>query len=143
MIVGATSTLKAHIEKSCPKRHSVPDLGTRRSTSVSSFFSTKSDITNKPLSQRDVVDDALRFFISGNVPFNQAENGYFKKLFSSIKVNGKPASPPSRKAIRARLKDAASIAREKLKQELAENDLQVSLALDCWSSRTGHSYVGM
>ena len=96
-----------------------------------------------PQTETNVVNEALCFFISGNIPFNQAENPHFKKLISSIKVNGKPVTPPSRKVIRAKLKEAASIAKEELKAELDANDSKVSLALDCWTSRPGHAYLGM
>jgi hypothetical protein len=143
---GSTTTLNKHINKACPQRSLIAPPAPSGASSLASFFYHKSGPSSTirtTQTQTDVIDEALRFFISGNIPFNQAENPHFKKLISSIKVNGKSASPPSRKVVRARLKEAAAVAKDELKTELAANDSKVSLALDCWTSRPGHSYLGM
>jgi len=60
-----------------------------------------------------------------------------------IHVKGKPIAPPSRKTIRSRLAQISEAAKSSRKTELAANDSKVSLALDCWSSRTGHAFIGI
>ena len=60
-----------------------------------------------------------------------------------IQVGGKPMRPPSRKVIRSRLKSGATHAIEQVRKTLAAVDSKVSLALDCWTSRTGHAFLGM
>jgi hypothetical protein len=59
-----------------------------------SLFSACRDIT-----QEEIKDQILRFFISGNISFNQADNPEFQKLIAMIKVAGSPAKAPSRKMI--------------------------------------------
>jgi hypothetical protein len=54
-----------------------------------------------------------------------------------------PASCPSRKVIRQRLHEHADISTEELHELLATNDSKVSLALDCWSSRSNYGFMGI
>ena len=51
--------------------------------------------------------------------------------------------PISRKRIRTLLRDHAQRAREELKSILSSVDSKISLALDCWSSRNGHAFLGI
>jgi len=47
----------------------------------------------KEWTQNDVNEQILKFFISGNIPFNQADNPQFQKLIRMIKVGKSPAKP--------------------------------------------------
>ena len=108
---------------------------TQRSGSASHVpFFTKRE--PKPeIMQTYIHDKVLKFFISGNIPFNQAENKELKDLLSLIQVNGQPYDPPSRKILRSNLTSWAELAKQELKKLLQENDSKISLALDCWTSR--------
>lgn len=90
-----------------------------------------------------VHDQILKFFISGNIPFAQAENPEFQVLMALIKTGGMPYQSPSRKVLRANLTSWADLAKQELKTLLTENDSKISLALDCWTSRRKHPYIGM
>ena len=88
-----------------------------------------------------MVDKTLKFFISGNIAFNQADNPYFQDLIrhgeakqKGIKVN--------RKSVHARLSEVGANATEDLMATLMANDSKVSLALDCWTSKNGHAFLG-
>jgi hypothetical protein len=88
-----------------------------------------------------MVDKTLKFFISGNIAFNQADNPYFQDLIrhgqekqKGVKVN--------RKSVRARLSQVGEDATEDLMATLMANDSKVSLALDCWTSKNGHAFLG-
>ena len=82
------------------------------------------------------------FFISGNIPFNQADNPEFKKLMQLIKIHGKRVMI-NRKVIRAQLTANAAMACTDLKKQLATNISRVSLAMDGWTSRLNNSYLGI
>lgn len=90
-----------------------------------------------------IDDEILKFFISGNIPFNQAENEHFRRLISFIQVKNQPVEAPSRKLIRKRLTSKAELARENLRTIIAANSSRISLALDCWSTRTNYGFLGM
>ena len=59
---------------------------------LSKFFSK----TQKEWTQNNVNEQILKFFISGNILFNQAVNSEFQKLIRMIKVRKASAKPPSR-----------------------------------------------
>jgi len=101
---------------------------------------TGNEATN-PVTENDVKDAVLNFFISGNIPFNQADNPEFQKLISMIEVKGRRVTI-NRKNVRARLTEQAAIAKQNLKDELTANTSRVSLAMDCWTSRLNNSYLG-
>ena len=94
------------------------------------------------LTEDNVKDAVLNFFISGNIPFNQADNPECRKLFNMIKVKGRPVSI-NRKNVRARLAEQAAKAKQDLKDELAANTSQISLVMDGWTSRLNNSYLGI
>jgi hypothetical protein len=57
------------------------------------FFGTQAshaDITKEALEEQ-----ILKFFVSGNIPFAQADNPHFRSLISMIKINKEPAHAPS------------------------------------------------
>ena len=60
----------------------------------------------------DILTKALKFFISGNIVFNQADNPYFQELIQT--AHDKANQPINRKNIRERLKKLASIVKEDL-----------------------------
>jgi hypothetical protein len=86
----------------------------------------------------------LKFFISGNIAFAQAGNVNLNELIRLIPLErGMPASCPSRKVIRQQLREHGDISMEELHGLLATNDSKVSLALDCWSSRSNYGFMGI
>ena len=93
------------------------------------------------ITETDVKNAVLDFFISRNISFNQADNLEFKKLMQLIKIHGKPVTI-NRKIIRAKLTANAAMARADLKQQPATNISRVSLAMDGWTSRLNNSYLG-
>jgi hypothetical protein len=90
----------------------------------------------------DILNKVLRFFISGNIAFNQADNPYFQELIQTAHVK---ANQPviNRKNIRERLRKLAVTAKEDLMIALMENESKISLALDCWSSKNGYAFLGI
>lgn len=126
------------------KRHKQSSSSTSGSD-ISKWFeqqNQKDSSHSNPITEADVKDAILKFFISGNIPFNQADNPEFRKLVQMIKVNGDSVTI-NRKNIRARLTEQAARAKEELKQELASNTSRISLAMDGWTSRLNNSYLGM
>ena len=99
--------------------------------------------TKQEITQTYVNDKVLKFFISGNIPFNQAENKELQDLLSLIQVNGHPYDPPSRKMLRSNLTSWAELAKQELKKLLQDNDSKISLALDCWTSRRKQAFLGI
>jgi hypothetical protein len=89
-----------------------------------------------------IEEEVLKYVISGNIPFTQVENEHFRKLISCIQVNNHPTTAPSRKVIRSRLSVQSELAKENLKNILKANSSKISLALDCWSTRTNYGFLG-
>jgi len=94
------------------------------------------------MTQEMLEEQMLKFFISGNIAFNQADNPHFRKLMSFITVNNKPASSPGRTTLRARLSKFSQRADDQLKKVLQDNESKISLALDCRSSSNKLGYLG-
>jgi len=88
-------------------------------------------------------EQILKFFVSGNIAFNQADNEHFRTLMSFIPINNKPATSPGRTTLRARLSKYAKLSEEQLKELLKNNQSKISLALDCWSSKNKRGFLGM
>ena len=88
-----------------------------------------------------MIDKVLKFFISGNVAFNQADNPYFQDLIrhGEAKVKGPKVN---RKSVRAQLTKVGLNAKENLMTTLIENDSKISLTLDCWTSKNGYAFLG-
>jgi hypothetical protein len=111
---------------------------------VASFF--ESDASKKasstPLNKELLEEQILNFFVSGNIPFNQVENPHFHTLISHISINNKPSQAPSRTTLRARLSKHSQMAEENLKEILGKNDSKISLALDCWTSKSQRGFLG-
>jgi len=116
--------------------------GTQPSSVAQYFIGNQSSQQRQSISKSDVEDQVLKFFISANIPFRQADNEFFRELISWINVNGRPAQAPSRKVICARLSEHALSAKEDLKVIIGSNRSRISLALDCWTSRTNFGFLG-
>ena len=106
-------------------------------------FSTTSSKDGTLTNQNLITELILKFFISGNISFQQGENEYLQRLIKLIPIDGNTfARCPSREVIRSRLTQHADIAADDLKSMLLDNDSKVSLALDCWTSRTNSAFLG-
>jgi len=134
-----TSVMKAHIEVKCEqvRRETSQAVGTANAP-LSMFFPE----AQKEWTQNDVNEQILKFFISGNIPFNQANNPEFQKLIRMIKVGKSSAKPPSRKTIRRCLHDHAIVAVKQPRETLQSHKERISLALDCWSTRNMLPFLG-
>ena len=141
---GTTTAIKDHLGKRCKAYLNYRSDASSETRSISYFLSGNKANASKPtrLSQDLVEEHILRFFVSGNIPFNQAENESFRTLISHIKINDQPARCPGRTTIRRRLTKYAKEGVEDLKALLAANDSKISLALDCWSSRSNYDFLG-
>jgi hypothetical protein len=135
-----TSTLKAHIEQGCKRIPKVHNAVKGAPGTLPSLFSARKEIT-----QEDINHQILRFFMSGNIPFKQADNPEFQKLIAMIKINGCAAKAPCRKTVRRRLRDRAALATNELKETfrtIREGNGRISLALDCWTTRNMIPFLG-
>jgi len=132
-----TSIMKCHIEVKCSK---IPK-GTSKGTGtgpLSKFLPNP----RKQYTQNEVNEQILKFFVAGNIPFNQADNPEFHNLVRMIHIGHGPAKPPSRKTIRRRLHDHSIVAVKQLRTTLQDHKGRVSLALDCWSTRNMIPFLG-
>ena len=139
-----TTSLKRHY-LSCKIYHRTQRES--QSSSILERYWDKNEPTHnrygtKPVTNSMLEEEILKFVISGNIPFNQVENQHFRNLISWIRVNERPAQPPSRKVIRARLSSKSESAQENLRTILAANSSKIGLALDCWSTRTNYGFLG-
>ena len=115
--------------------------GQQQSTTIATFFKPRS--SDGTVTLKSVQDEVLKFFVSGNIPFLQANNVYFRNLMNWIPVADAETVPISRKRIRTLLSNHAQSAVEELKSILSHVDSKISLALDAWSSRNGHAFLGI
>lgn len=100
--------------------------------------------TSRPglsMTNDQILDKVLKFFISGNIAFNQADNPYFRDLISEIRIDGSSV-PVNRDNMKSRLTQQSEKGREELLATLMRNESKVSLALDCWSSRNNMAFLG-
>ena len=88
-------------------------------------------------------EQILKFFVSGNIAFNQVDNEHFRTLMSFIPINNKPAISSDRTTLHARLSKYAKLSEEQLKELLKNNQSKISLALDCWSSKNKRGFLDM
>jgi len=96
---------------------------------ISKLFEQQNQRDFTAITETDVKDAVLNFFISENILFNQTNNPEFRKLIQMIKVNENSVII-NRKNIRARLTEQAARAKQELKRELAANTSRVSLAMN-------------
>jgi hypothetical protein len=128
---GPTTTLSNHL-----KRHTSVSTAATAGV-ILPFVAVQTTYTVK-----QVEDLVVKFFITGNIAFAQAENPFFKQLIAMIKTATGMAKSPSRFTIRRRLKEGAQIALVDTRDQLAIQDGKVSIALDCWSTRNMLPYLG-
>jgi hypothetical protein len=86
--------------------------------------------------------EVLKFFITGNVPFAQADNEHLKTLVHWIKTIDEQEVVISRKIVRNLLINGSKETREDLRLLFKNLDSKVSLALDAWSSHNEYSFLG-
>jgi hypothetical protein len=130
---GSPASLSKHAKESCKK---ITQHGPMNK------FSTAPSKDGTLTNQNSITELILKFFISGNVSFQQGENEYLQRLIKLIPIDGNTfARCPSRKVIRSQLTQHADIATDDLKSLLLDNDSKVSLALDCWTSRTNSAFL--
>jgi len=130
---GPTTSMSRHLKDCTAYRKQKPVSQT--------FISEFIDHETTKTSNDDILNKVLKFFISGNIAFNQADNPYFHELIQTAQVKTKQPVV-NRKSIRERLKTLAATAKEDLMIMLMENESKISLALDCWSSRNGYAFLG-
>ena len=76
-----------------------------------------------------MVDKVLKFFISGNIAFNQANNPYFQDLIHHEEVKIKD-SKINRKSVHTRLTEVEREAKEDFMITLMKNDSKINLTLN-------------
>ena len=83
------------------------------------------------ITQNDLMDLLLKFFISGNIAFNQADNIYLRKIVELIKCRNEQTVKVNRFNITDRLHHSAEGAKNNLMSVLMFNEFKISLALNC------------
>jgi hypothetical protein len=136
-----TTTLTRHLKR-CSKAPKVSQSESEsiNPTTVKEFFTKPS--ANTPLTERDVLEKIVQYFISANHSFNTADNPFFRELMALIHVNGRPLCP-NRDNVSKRLHALSEKAKDDLMMRLIENDSKISLALDAWTSRNNRAFLGM
>jgi hypothetical protein len=138
-----TNSIARHYPK-CKQYKAHTQGGSESQSTMSSYFQPAGlQSQRNELTQAMVEEEILKYVISGNIPFNQVENQHFRNIISFIQIRNKPVQAPSRKVIRARLSSKSEQASVNLRAILAANASKISLALDCWSTRTNYSFLGM
>jgi hypothetical protein len=139
---GPTNSLNRHLDD-CVVYQKLLKTGVESSTGIlSDYFNTTSQ-SHVHITKEWIEQQVLKFFISANIPFRQADNEYFQELISKIQVKDNIINLPSRKVIRARLTKEAKAAKADLKTILSQNSSKISLALDMWSTRNKFGFLGI
>jgi hypothetical protein len=116
----------------------------QQSATIATFFKPRrSDGTIGRVTLKSVQEEILKFFVSGNISFLQANNVHFRNLMNWISVADAQNVSISRRQIRTLLSNHALTAAEELKSIFSDGDSKISLALDAWSSRNGHAFLGI
>jgi hypothetical protein len=87
-----------------------------------------------------MMDKVLKFFISGNIIFNQADNPHFQILIRYHDIKERDPKV-NRKSIYSRLSIITMDIKEDLMIILMENDSKISLILDYWISKNGYVFL--
>ena len=135
---GPTTSLSCHLNEFCKARRN--NLGP-----MDSFIAnTMSVDVPSEISNEYITELVLKFLISGNISFKQADNEYLQQIIGLIKfgISDTPAQCPSRRVVQSRLTSYAGDAFNNLHDLLLANDSKISLGLDCWSSRSNHGFMG-
>jgi hypothetical protein len=96
----------------------------------------------KVVTQEDINEQTLKYFISGNTEFNQGSNPELTKLLKWPQLAKVDIKAPSRKVIRDRLRKHYSVVESDLKATCKALDSRISLALDAWSTRGMRAFLG-
>jgi len=141
---GTTTPLSRHLSR-CGRY--LKNLSANREGPIDNYLHSvnsqgQSELPPPRITTDAIVIQILRFFVSGNIAFNQAENPEFKRLIAFIENEGNPAKCPTRKILRSSLQTVASNAKDSLRTCLMTNDSRISLALDCWSSKNNYAFIG-
>jgi len=82
----------------------------------------------------------LRILVSANLPFAFVENEEFRKMLHEAFPNCQIPRPQTMPDL---LSASALYAASELRQELAANESNVSLAMDVWTTRNNLAFLGM
>ena len=135
---GVTTGLMRHLERCKPYLSSKgKDRG------IMDKFLAQNGKKKTLITQNEVMDRVLKFFISGNIAFNQADNPYFRDLVALITCDNDINVRVNRSNVTTRLHKSAADAKSDLMVTLMENESKISLALDCWTSRNNIAFLGM
>jgi hypothetical protein len=137
-----TNSLNRHLDD-CIQYQRLLKTGVSTSNGILSDYFNTTIKPHIPITKDWIEQQVLKFFISANIPFRQADSEHFQELISKIQVNGNIIRSPSRKVIRARLTREAEAAKANLKAILAQNSSKISLALDMWSTRNKFGFLGI
>ena len=129
---GTTRSLSRHLSECDPYKKQKPNV----QFSIADFTTS----TNSKALEDDLLTKVLKFLISGNIAFNQADNPFFQAILREIPSENRQIV--NRKNLREKLTKVASDAKEDLMLSLVENESKISLALDCWTSRNGYAFLG-
>jgi hypothetical protein len=145
IVGGTSSSLRTHVFDRCPRYQIYKRQFDSQSTigGLHDFFSSTNESQPESITQDQIDELLLKYHISGNIPFRQIENQYLKELVSLIMINKRPAKAPGRNTLRVRLSKYSKMGVDKLKEVLQANKSRISLALDMWSSRSNHGFLGM
>ena len=127
-----SSIIKRYIDNVCRKINR--NNSTASSPSINHFFKEGKLFIHDNLmkiTKEFLEEQILKFFVSGNIAFNQADNEHFRTLMSFIPINNKPAISPDRTILHTRLSKYAKLSEEQLKELLKNNQFKISLALNC------------
>ena len=139
----STTNLKRHSLKCMKLKEKQIRNGGRSNSAIPNFFTSGATPLRRSATNQLVNEEVLKFFVSGNIPFNQADNPHFKQLIEWITTSDSSSPSISRKTVRKHLSAKAKVATVDLKTTLADVDSKISLALDCWTSRNGFAFLGI
>ena len=136
---GVTSGLIRHLELCKPYlRSKGKDRGI-----MDKFLAQNGTKKKALITQNEVMDCVLKFFISGDITFNQTHNPYFCDLVALITCDNDINVRVNRSNVTTRLHKSAADAKSDLMVTLMENESKISLALDCWTSRNNIAFLSM
>jgi hypothetical protein len=141
-----TTSLKRH-SQSCNLLKRYRQNASHTHPIIAKFFGSKTaESQGKLRLTTDSIREAvLKFFVTDNIPFNQANNPHFQQLIHwMMSSSGVPSvTTISRRTIRTDLTRHAQAAKADLRSILAKVDSRISLALDCWTSRNGFAFLSI
>ncbi len=97
----------------------------------------------QPVTQTGFVDRLINLIIATDQHFNVVENEEFCEVIKYVSRNNDKIKMPNRKSVKKTIHEKFVQEREKLKNELQQNDKKVSLMIDCWTSKNQHPYQGV